>query len=65
MPDFTINFSRESGISLKRFIYVYVMIPTFKIKLKRKFGVCNKKILKTFPIIKFKFMRVYVFIYVT
>ena len=40
-------------------------IPTFKIKFKHKFGACIKKVLKTFPIIKFYFTRIYVLIYVT
>ena len=59
MPNCTINFPRESEINLKSFIYIYVMIPTFKIKFKHKFGAGIKKILKTFPFIKLYFMRVY------
>ena len=65
MPNFTINIPRESEISLKSFIYVYVMIPTFMIKVKHKIEDCIKKILKTFPIIRFYFMPVYLIIYVT
>ena len=41
------------------------MIPTFKTKFKHIFGACIKKNLKTFLIIKFYLMPVYVFIYVT
>ena len=65
MPNFTINFPKEYKISLKGFIYAYVMIPTFSIKFKYKFGTCIIKNLKTFPTIKFYFMGVYVFIYAT
>ena len=64
MPNFTINFLQESEARI-RGIYTCVMIPTFKTKLKHIFGACIKKILKTFLIIKFYLMPVYVFIYVT
>ena len=65
MPNFTINSPREYKINLKGYIYAYVMIHTFNIKFKYKFGNCFIKILKTFPIIKFYFMGVYVFICAT
>ena len=40
MPNFTVNFPRESEVSFKVIIYVYVMIPTFKIKFKHVY-LCN------------------------